>query len=254
MKLLVKLLEIDLVWEDVNLNLLQIQEKLQAEQRGAYDVIVLPEMFTTGFTMNPASCAERKVDGVYPSVSMLTKYAALLDCALVGSVSVEDEGKFYNRLFFVEPSGEIHSYNKKHLFTFAGEHEIYTPGDERLIVAFRGWNILLNICYDLRFPVWSRNSLINNQPAFDAMIYVANWPIVRAEVWKTLIRARAIENVAYVIAVNRIGEDGNSHQYSGDSALINYRGEVCEELDLNELREFRSKFPALNDADAFSLT
>lgn len=254
MKLRVKLLEVDLAWENVNQNLKQLEDKLQEMASGAFDVIVLPEMFTTGFTMNPVSCAERKIDGVYPSVSLLTKYAALLDSAIVGSVSVEDGGKFYNRLFFVEPSGQVHSYNKKHLFTFAGEHEIYTPGEERLIVSFRGWKLLLNICYDLRFPVWSRNTQIDGNPAFDAILYVANWPTVRAEVWKTLIRARAIENVSYVIAVNRIGEDGNGHHYTGDSAIINYRGEVCGTLDLNELKEFRSKFPALNDADAFSLT
>ena len=247
-------MEIPLEWENVSLNLSQISQLLGALPVGQFDLIVLPEMFSTGFTMNPASCAERAIDGEYPSISMMKKFAAFLDSAIVGSVSVEENGKFYNRLFFVEPNGNVQSYNKRHLFTFAGEHEIYTPGTERLIVHFRGWNLLLNICYDLRFPIWSRNTLVHGQPAYDAIVYVANWPVVRAEVWKTLIRARAIENVSYVIAANRIGTDGNGHHYSGDSALINYRGEFCQELDLNELRDFRAKFPALNDADAFSLT
>jgi predicted amidohydrolase len=176
-----------------------------------------------------------------------------LNAAIVGSLSVREEGKAFNRLFFVRPSGEVSTYNKRHLFSFAGEHKHYEAGEEQCLVEWRGWNILLNICYDLRFPVWTRNEIINGQPKFDLMLYVANWPSVRAEVWKTLLKARAIENVAYVIGVNRIGEDGNGHAYSGDSAIVNFRGEPVQELSLEDLNAFREKFPALNDADSFQL-
>ena len=252
MKLKSLLLETSLHWENQEENRAHFKSLLQEQQPNQWDLIVLPEMFSTGFTMNTV-VSEELVNGEFPSVTLLKEEAARLNAAIVGSLSVSEEGKAHNRLFFVRPSGEVSTYNKRHLFSFAGEHKHYEAGQEQCLVEWRGWNILLNICYDLRFPVWTRNEMINGQPKFDLMIYVANWPSVRAEVWKTLLKARAIENVAYVIGVNRIGEDGNGHAYSGDSAIVNYRGELTQELSLEELNAFREKFPALNDADSFQL-
>lgn len=252
MKLKSLLLETSLHWENQEENRSHFRALLQEQQPNQWDLIVLPEMFSTGFTMNTA-VSEVLVNDEFPSVTLLKEEAARLNAAIVGSLSVREEGKAYNRLFFVRPSGEVSTYNKRHLFSFAGEHKHYEAGQEQCLVEWRGWNILLNICYDLRFPVWTRNEMINEQPKFDLMIYVANWPSVRAEVWKTLLKARAIENVAYVIGVNRIGEDGNGHAYSGDSAIVNFRGELTQELSLEELNAFREKFPALNDADSFQL-
>jgi len=252
MKLKSLLLETFLHWENQEENRGHFKALLQEQQPNQWDLIVLPEMFSTGFTMN-TEMSEELVNGEFPSVALLKDEAARLNAAIVGSLSVREEGKAYNRLFFVRPSGEISTYNKRHLFSFAGEHKHYEAGEEQCLVEWRGWNILLNICYDLRFPVWTRNEVINGIPKFDLMIYVANWPSVRAEVWKTLLKARAIENVSYVIGVNRIGEDENGHAYSGDSAIVNFRGELTQELSLEELNAFREKFPALNDADSFQL-
>ncbi len=252
MKLKSLLLETFLHWENQEENRAHFKALLQEQQPNHWDLIVLPEMFSTGFTMN-TTVSEELVNDEFPSVTLLKEEAARLNAAIVGSLSVREEGQAYNRLFFVRPSGEVSTYNKRHLFSLAGEHKHYEAGQEQCLVEWRGWNILLNICYDLRFPVWTRNEMINEQPKFDLMIYVANWPSVRAEVWKTLLKARAIENVAYVIGVNRIGEDGNGHAYSGDSAIVNFRGEHTQELSLEELNAFREKFPALNDADSFQL-
>ena len=252
MKLKSLLLETFLHWENQGENRAHFQALLQQQQPNQWDLIVLPEMFSTGFTMNTER-SEELMNGEFPSVALMKEEAARLNAAIVGSLSVREEGKAYNRLFFVRPSGEISTYNKRHLFSFAGEHKHYEAGEEQCLVEWRGWNILLNICYDLRFPVWTRNEVIDGIPKFDLIIYVANWPSVRAEVWKTLLKARAIENVAYVIGVNRIGEDGNGHAYSGDSAIVNFRGEHTTELSLNELNTFREKFSALNDADSFQL-
>jgi predicted amidohydrolase len=172
---------------------------------------------------------------------------------ILGSFIANVQDRVYNRLLWMEPDGNFKTYDKRHLFRMAEENHTYTPGESLLIGHWKGWRICPLICYDLRFPVWTRNEMINGQPKFDLMIYVANWPSVRAEVWKTLLKARAIENVSYVIGVNRIGEDGNGHAYSGDSAIVNYRGELTQELSLEELNAFREKFPALNDADSFQL-
>lgn len=252
MKLKSLLLETSLHWENQEENRAHFRALLQEQQPNQWDLIVLPEMFSTGFTMNTA-VSEELVNGEFPSVTLMKEESARLNAAIVGSLSVREEGKAYNRLFFVRPSGEVSTYNKRHLFSLAGEDKHYEAGEKQCLVEWRGWNILLNICYDLRFPIWSRNELINGIPKYDLLIYVANWPSVRAEVWKTLLKARAIENVAYVIGVNRIGEDGNGHAYSGDSAIVNFRGEHTTELSLDELNAFREKFPALNDADSFQL-
>lgn len=252
MKLKSLLLETSLHWENQEENRSHFRTLLQEQQPNQWDLIVLPEMFSTGFTMN-TEVSEELVNGEFPSVTLMKEESARLNAAIVGSLSVREEGKAYNRLFFVRPSGEVSTYNKRHLFSFAGEDKHYEAGEKQCLVEWRGWNILLNICYDLRFPIWSRNELINGIPKYDLLIYVANWPSVRAEVWKTLLKARAIENVAYVIGVNRIGGDGNGHAYSGDSAIVNFRGEHTTELSLDELNAFREKFPALNDADSFQL-
>jgi predicted amidohydrolase len=248
----VQLIETHLIWENVQANLEHFSNLLSQYASDEKDIFILPEMFSTGFTMN-TGVAEKRIEGEFPSVTWMKKQAAQLNAAIVGSVAVSEDDGSYNRLFFVRPNGEVSQYNKRHLFSFAGEHEVYRAGQEQCLVSWRGWNILLNICYDLRFPIWTRNEIINRSPKYDLLIYVANWPSVRAEVWKTLLRARAIENVSYVIGVNRIGEDGNGHMYSGDSAIINFRGESVETLSLEELQTFRAKFPALEDADSFTL-
>jgi len=248
----VQLIETHLIWENVQANLEHFSNLLSQYASDEKDIFILPEMFSTGFTMN-TGVAEKRIEGEFPSVTWMKKQAAQLNAAIVGSVAVSEDDGSYNRLFFVRPNGEVSQYNKRHLFSFAGEHEVYRAGQEQCLVSWRGWNILLNICYDLRFPIWTRNEVINRSPKYDLLIYVANWPSVRAEVWKTLLRARAIENVSYVIGVNRIGEDGNGHMYSGDSAIINFRGESVETLSLEELQTFRAKFPALEDADSFTL-
>jgi len=248
----VQLIETHLIWENVQANLEHFSNLLSQYASDEKDIFILPEMFSTGFTMN-TGVAEKRIEGEFPSVTWMKKQAAQLNAAIVGSVAVSEDDGSYNRLFFVRPNGEVSQYNKRHLFSFAGEHEVYRAGQEQCLVSWRGWNILLNICYDLRFPIWTRNEIINRSPKYDLLIYVANWPSVRAEVWKTLLRARAIENVSYVIGVNRIGKDGNGHMYSGDSAIINFRGESVETLSLEELQTFRAKFPALEDADSFTL-
>lgn len=248
----VQLIETHLIWENVQANLEHFSNLLSQYASDEKDIFILPEMFSTGFTMN-TGVAEKRIEGEFPSVTWMKKQAAQLNAAVVGSVAVSEDDGSYNRLFFVRPNGEVSQYNKRHLFSFAGEHEVYRAGQEQCLVSWRGWNILLNICYDLRFPIWTRNEIINRSPKYDLLIYVANWPSVRAEVWKTLLRARAIENVSYVIGVNRIGKDGNGHMYSGDSAIINFRGESVETLSLEELQTFRANFPALEDADSFTL-
>ncbi len=248
----VQLIETHLIWENVQANLEHFSNLLSQYASDEKDIFILPEMFSTGFTMN-TGVAEKRIEGEFPSVTWMKKQAAQLNAAVVGSVAVSEDDGSYNRLFFVRPNGELSQYNKRHLFSFAGEHEVYRAGQEQCLVSWRGWNILLNICYDLRFPIWTRNEIINRSPKYDLLIYVANWPSVRAEVWKTLLRARAIENVSYVIGVNRIGKDGNGHMYSGDSAIINFRGESVETLSLEELQTFRANFPALEDADSFTL-
>lgn len=223
------------------------------------DLIILPEMFTTGFTMDASAVAET-MDG--PSVEWMREKAAASNAVVTGSLVIRDEnGHFYNRLMWVRPDGSLNYYNKRHLFTMAGEHHIYQPGTERIVEEWRGWRICPLVCYDLRFPVWSRN--LASEP-YDLLLYVANWPSARRTAWMTLLRARAIENVAYTVGVNCVGVDGNSISYAGDSALLDMRGEYMVEvgnqetfitraLRRAELESFRSRFPALQDADPFTL-
>lgn len=219
------------------------------------DVYVLPEMFTTGFVMLPQGVADS--DG--KTVEWMCRQARLHGAALAGSVAVESDGRFFNRFYFVEPDGRVHSYDKRHLFTYSGEQRNYSAGSSRVVVSYQGVRFLLAVCYDLRFPVWTRN-----RGDYDVALYVANWPVSRVQAWTTLLRARAIENQCYVIGVNRVGE-GDGCSYSGASAIINPYGKVIAEgtdhtecsflatIDMDALQAFRQKFPVLTDGDAWSI-
>ena len=243
-----------LAWEDAPANRAAFTQKINSITET--DLIILPEMFASGFTMNPSAVAE-KMDG--DTVTWMQQMAMAKKCAITGSLVIEEDGNYYNRLLFVLPNGEIKSYNKRHLFSYAGEHEFYTAGTEKLIVNYKGWKICPLVCYDLRFPVFARNA-----EYYDLLLYVANWPQVRTLAWDTLLRARAIENLSYTIGVNRIGLDGNNHAYAGHSQVIDALGNyiiepfdndtvITVELDKQALHDTRSKFAFLNDRDNFSL-
>ena len=255
--LTVSFVQTALHWQDAAANRATLDVTL-ARLPGPTDLIVLPEMFTTGFSMAAAELAE-PMDG--PTVAWLRAHAAAHNAVVTGSVIIEENGNYYNRLLWVRPDGSLSHYDKRHLFTLAGEQHTYTPGPARLVEQWRGWRICPLVCYDLRFPVWSRNQPIE---PYDLMVYVANWPAVRRIAWMTLLRARAIENVACALGVNRVGHDGPGHNYAGDSALIDAKGNYLVEahsetgsfthtLSRAELDEFRASFAALNDGDAFEL-
>ncbi len=245
------LLQPDIVWGNPSAN----QEKLAEILWGLdpSDVYVLPEMFSTGFSVEPQGIAES--DGA--SLAWMQKMAQELKGAICGSVATEEEGNFYNRFYFVKPNGTYETYDKCHLFTYADEHRRYKRGAERKVVEFRGVRFLLQICYDLRFPVFSRN---NEKIPYDCALYVASWPTSRLAVWDTLLHARAIENQCYVAGVNRVGED-QSGRYSGGTLIVDPYGNTAAacpldestaitlELDLQKLKDFRRKFPVLKDAD-----
>lgn len=263
--LAIAMLQTDLFWEDPSRNLLHMEEQLAGLPAGTH-LTILPEMFATGFSMNPPSLAE-SMEG--PAVTWMKRIAAEKRTILVGSLMIRESDRFFNRLLWVLPNGEIGQYDKRHLFAYAEEDKHYTAGKKRLIARVNGWRINLQICYDLRFPVWSRQQSTydeegNFSPEYDLLIYVANWPQRRADAWKTLLRARAIENQSYVIGVNRIGEDGHGNNHAGDSQLIGPMGEVIYtsenraelysfQLDPGELQEFRQRFPFLRDADGFMI-
>lgn len=250
-------IQTNLSWEAADVNRAQFDEII--EQIPNYiDVIVLPEMFTTGFSMNPDGLAET-MDG--PTVSWMKNWAAKMDAALCGSIIIEENENYFNRLLFVHPCGKIEHYDKRHLFSFAGEHKKYKGGHQQKIVTFRDWRICLNVCYDLRFPIWARNK----NELYDVVLYVANWPEVRIEAWSTLLRARAMENQAYAIGINRIGRDGNDNHYNGQSAIIDMGGNylcqgheedalLIQTLSLEKLSKFRQRFSFLADADKFEIT
>ena len=252
----VAIIQSALIWENPQANRENFEEKINSIE-GAVNLIVLPEMFTSGFTMNPAATAETMTG---ETVVWMQTLAKANNCAITGSVVIEDEGVFYNRLLFVFPSGELQHYNKRHLFTLAGEEKQYAKGGEKLIVNYMGWRIAPLICYDLRFPVFSRN---NND--YDLLMYVANWPSRRIHAWNSLLAARAIENMSYTIGVNRIGLDGNNHEYSGQSQVLDALGYtvanaaaqetvIIVDLDKKALDDARQRFNFLNDRDAFTIT
>ena len=251
----VSLIQTDLEWENPDSNLERFSKLIQ--QIGATDLVILPEMFPTGFSMNPQANYE-ETGG--KALLWMQETALERGIAICGSVIVKDGEAYYNRLYFVRENGEYSIYDKKHLFTLAGEEKIYTGGASKLILDYKGWKITPLICYDLRFPVWSRNV-----EESDLMIYVANWPERRSDAWKTLLKARAIENMCYVVGLNRIGNDGNGVYHSGDSAVHNELGEMISDiepgtetvetyvLDKSRVVESRKRFNFLNDRDAFQI-
>lgn len=261
----VTIIQTALTWEDPIKNREHFGKLISSIKENS-DLIVLPEMFTTGFTMNPKKMAEPS-NG--ETLAWLKQKASEKNCVITGSVAVSDGGKYYNRLFWVEPNGTVSSYDKRHLFRMAHEEEHYSMGTKKIIKSINDWNICPLVCYDLRFPVWSRNVFKKTNgsytPSYDVLIYVANWPEVRNYPWKQLLIARAIENQAYVIGVNRIGTDGNNFAHSGDSMVINPRGEIISKTKANEesletisldrsyLEEYRKAFPVGLDADDFTL-
>ncbi len=251
----IALIQAPLIWENREENRNYFKDKINSIQE-EIDLVVLPEMFLTGFTMHPENVAEI-MDG--ETILMLKSLAKSKNTAIAGSLIIRENGKFYNRLVFIFPSGEIRNYDKRHLFSLAGEEKIYTSGNEKLIVEYKGWKICPLICYDLRFPVFSRNV-----EDYDLLIYVANWPTQRIQAWDILLKARAVENMCYTVGVNRIGEDGNNHPYSGHSQVVDFLGnyiiepQTSEEifivdLDKNQMLETRQKLGFLNDKDDFSL-
>lgn len=250
----VTLLQTDLKWEDKQYNRNSIQ--FQIEDIGETDLIVLPEMFTTGFTMKPQNLSET-MDG--ETIGWMSLMSLKTNAAICGSIIIEENGKYYNRFIWVQPDGTIKHYDKRHLFSYAGEDKNYTPGNERIIIDYKGFRICPQICYDLRFPVFSRNT-----GDYDILLYVANWPSIRSEVWTTLLTARAIENQCYIIAVNRIGKDGNGLEYNGKSTIINPMGISSMKLmdkywtntgmiNKDTLNNVRNAYPFLKDGDKFRL-
>ncbi|HTQ63624.1 MAG TPA: nitrilase family protein [Puia sp.] len=253
-----------LFWESKNENLQMLRKKINTISQKT-EIVVLPEMFSTGFSMNPELLAE-KMDG--PTMAWMKEMASEKKIILTGSIIAESEGLYYNRLIWMLPNGEYGYYDKRHLFAYAGEDQKYAVGNKRLIASVKGWKINLLICYDLRFPVWSRQTIPisenegNRHPEFDILIYVASWPERRINAWKTLLQSRAIENQCYVVGVNRIGTDGNNISYTGDSMFVDPMGEILyhasgkEDIftyafEKEKLDSVRSKFPFWKDADHF---
>ncbi len=259
MDLIITIIQTPLFWEDIQKNLNFFELKIKSIHQPT-DIIVLPEMFTTGFTMNPKEVAEEHGG---EGLQWMLKMATEKNCVIVGSISVKANNKYYNRLYWAMPDNTYKFYDKRHLFRMGKEDQYYASGTNKLIIEYKGWKICPLICYDLRFPVWSRNKKDN---LVDLLIYVANWPQVRSYTWKHLLIARAIENQVYVVGVNRIGEDANNINHSGDSCIINPRGEVIsnvfsfqeivETMTISKkyLQEFRTLFPVILDADDFNIS
>jgi predicted amidohydrolase len=252
----VALIQANLLWENTQGNLNYFDTKIE-RIFSDIDVVILPEMFSTGFSMNPENISETMEE---ISVTWMQKTAIKKQLAVVGSLIIKERETYYNRLVFAHPNGEIHTYDKRHLFTYGGEDKVYSSGNERLIVDYKGWKICPMICYDLRFPAWSRNG-----DDYDILIFVANWPKPRISAWDTLLKARAIENMCYTIGVNRVGVDGNNLEYIGHSQAVDMLGEEMTpnsiedeavlEVALNKkkLHENRNRFRFLNDKDSFSI-
>lgn len=248
------ILQTDIVWANPSANV-EIVDGI-IDKYDDVDIFVLPEMFSTGFCTIPERIAEKSDS---QTLEWMKRTAQRKKCAIAGSIALENEGRYYNRFYFVKDDGTAEWYDKKHLFTYGGEHKRFTAGDRRVIVSYKGVRILLQVCYDLRFPVWSRN-----KNDYDVAFYVASWPTMRVEAWKLLLKARAVENQCYVVGVNRVGKDPNC-EYIGGSAVISPYGKVvaaCEDgkpceatadIDMSELEAFRKKFPVLTDADTFEL-
>ncbi len=251
----VTIIQTNLIWEDKIHNCSKFEEFLNSISC-QNQLVILPEMFSTGFSMNSTSLAETMTG---TTIAWMKNMASLHKCILCGSMIIEDNGKYYNRLLWVQPDHTIYHYDKRHLFSLAGEDKHYTPGNQRIICSVGGWKVNLQICYDLRFPVWNRQQ---NPDEYDILLYVANWPERRAEAWNTLLKARAIENQCYVIAANRVGTDGNGIYHKGDSQIISPLGEVLQHVENSEailqyklnketLTSIKKSLPFLNDKDDF---
>lgn len=256
------LIQSDINWEDIGANLAMFEEKIWRIS-GPTDVIVLPEMFTTGFTMNAAKHAEMMNMRTFKWMRQMAEQTGAL---ILGSYICNVHDRYYNRLLWMEPSGQHKTYDKRHLFRMANEHKTYSPGESTLVATWKGWRICPQICYDLRFPVWSRNRFDYEAQRlnYDVLIYVANWPQIRINAWETLLRARAIENLSYVVGVNRVGVDDSGMEYNGNSAIIGPKGDTIFsidgveavkniELSSNALQSYRDKFPAYLDGDDFTI-
>lgn len=248
----ITLIQSEIVWEDIESNLSHFDDKINGIKENT-DLIILPEMFTTGFSMNAEDLAQ---DMRGPSVTWLQDKARQKNADIVGSIIIKDKGMFFNRLIWAKPDGKLLTYDKKHLFRMLGEEKVYSAGDKKITVTLNGWQISPFICYDLRFPGWTRN--FNNR--FDAVIFIANWPSIRSSHWKTLLQARAIENQCYVIGVNRVGIDAQGHSYSGDSSIIDPFGKILfqrtnqeciytAQLSYLSLQEYRKSFPVWMDTE-----
>lgn len=256
-ELKIALIQADLVWENPEQNWINFTKKIE-DISEAIDLVILPEMFTTGFTMNAAEVAET-MQG--ETVLWMKNLASIRNTAIMGSIVISEDGKFYNRLLFVEPSGKVSCYDKRHTFTLVGEDKTYSAGTEKRIINYKGWKICALICYDLRFPVWARNT-----EDYDVLTYVANWPKPRVSAWDALLKARAIENMCYTIGVNRVGVDGVNSVYSGHSAVYDVLGKEMTSFKPNEeqteivtlekrhIEAYRNKLKFLNDRDAFNIT
>ncbi|WP_027138331.1 amidohydrolase [Gaetbulibacter saemankumensis] len=255
-QLKVALIQSDLVWEHPKENRKAFAEKI-ASMTSPVDIIVLPEMFTTGFTMNASAVAE-SMDG--KSVLWMQKIARKTNAAVTGSLIISEDGKYFNRLLFIEPNGAITSYDKRHTFTLAGEEKVFARGNQKLTLDYKGWKLCPLVCYDLRFPVWARNT-----ENYDVLLYVANWPKPRILAWDTLLKARAIENMSYVIGVNRVGTDQDLNEYSGNSAVYDVLGNAISNIKPNKeqlevvtlerhhINYYRNKLKFLNDRDTFTI-
>ncbi len=256
----IALVQTDLYWKDKIANMAMLEEKILGFDQQV-DLIVLPEMFSTGFTMDAKEVAEPMN---LHTTKWMKQMASQTQAVITGSIIINDKGKFFNRLLWISPDGNMDWYDKRHLFRMANEDEYFDMGKERKLFHCKGWNIMPQVCYDLRFPVWSRNKVTEEELEYDLIFYVASWPSPRINAWDILLKARAVENQAYAIGVNRIGEDGNSVPYSGHSGAYNFKGETLSfsadkgeilfvELDFDSLLQYREKFPAWRDADQFEL-
>jgi len=250
MQLTISLLQANLVWENPQANLDNFAAKIT--QLPATDLIILPEMFSTGFSMNAKALAET-MEG--PTIQWMKQMAVKQKAVITGSLIIQEAGNYYNRLIWMRSNGSFEYYDKKHLFTMAKEEETYTAGQQKVLIEYKGWTICPFICYDLRFPIWNRN-----QEDYDLAIYVANWPDKRAHHWNSLLMARAIENQAYIVAVNRVGTDGKGFYYSGYSTVLDPAGDILYQqadkednhtiiLDINNLQDTRKRLPFLKDRD-----
>ena len=255
----VALIQTKQFWEDKRANFSYFENSFLKSLKGEdVDLVLLPEMFNTGFTMNTQSMAE-SIDG--ESIQWLIKWASVLNCQIGASLIINENGNYFNRFVIVSENGIENHYDKRHLFRMADEHNHFTAGEQRVVHQLKGWNILLQVCYDLRFPVFSRNKTIGEGKEYDAVIYIANWPEKRNLVWKTLLLARAMENQAFCIGVNRVGVDGNEISYPGDSCLIDPWGNIIQRFSENEetvkiltlekqiITDITERFPAFKDAD-----